>query len=427
MYAKRKQRDTLCKTIPCTIYSDRVLVEFIHKDNQINSVENFIRFLDRFEGKFLRAEKLDEKIREYFSDQRYRRFIMKTIKRFYNLKKPSPSNFGKINDTKSYTFEAIREEFYQWLNKNYNGFMPRNLRGKLLREFVNTRNLSLDILNKALSYIDTRGFIVHKVKEFALEDFVGLLNYHLITAIISKCNKLRILLEGMLGRIVKKFVYQAKKLHVLDFASITKENNKIKIEFDLPVYEYAGARISPKSSKLAYLIATLFDEKETNWVFNCYIQHGKSIVFRMRKSSPWLPIIKTPKDIQGWSNVLFDSALEENLFGELKKILDMYVVEREAEIIFLENKGLIVPDFTIRCGKKKIFVELIGYWRKTYLEKKKEKLGRVPKDIKLILFLTERNWFLLQTDFPKIKITNRGKIREKWAKTLKRMVDSICS
>ena len=427
MTKDRKLKGSICKTIPCEVYSDRIVVNFIYETNQIRSVENFIKFLDRYEGKFISFMEIEKSILDHFLDPRFTRFVLKTIKRFYNLNKPLPSNFelGTSNEFK--TFEDIRQKFYDWLNHRYHGFMLRHLRGEILREFTKVHNISLDLLNMAISYIDAQGFILQKAKEFTVEDFIGLLNYYLITGVVSKCSSLSIKLGGELGKVAKKLIYQAKKLGVLDFAALSKNKDGVRLDFELRVFEYAGTKIALNSNKLAYLIATLLSTKEADWVVDCRIHYGKDLLFLLRKRSPWLPTVRTPKEIEAWVSSPFDSALEENIFRELKRLLAEYVVERESDVIFLENGGVMIPDFTIFCGKKKIFVEVIGYWREKYLEKKREKLRNIPKDIKLILLLTERNWPLLETNLPKIKVTSKGSIEEKWSKILREIVDSVCS
>ncbi|HEX5959359.1 MAG TPA: DUF790 family protein, partial [Hyphomicrobiaceae bacterium] len=82
----------------------------------------------------------------------------------------------------------------------------------------------------------------------------------------------------------------------------------------------------------------------------------------------------------------FDSALESRLFAEfagLERASEAHGwrIEREPEPI-VAGETIYVPDFALTRGTRRIYLELAGYWRAEYRERKVRKLlalhGRMP-------------------------------------------------
>lgn len=80
----------------------------------------------------------------------------------------------------------------------------------------------------------------------------------------------------------------------------------------------------------------------------------------------------------------FDSKVEEMFFNKFSKKKRGWEIQREGDIIILED-SVFMPDFTFRSKDGKIVhMEIIGYWTPEYLEKKLSKIRRAGPD-RLIL------------------------------------------
>ncbi|MFI5272847.1 MAG: DUF790 family protein, partial [Ktedonobacterales bacterium] len=82
----------------------------------------------------------------------------------------------------------------------------------------------------------------------------------------------------------------------------------------------------------------------------------------------------------------FDSALEEHLYAALTSLerageAHGWHVEREPEPM-VEGETIYLPDFSLTRGAQRVYLELAGYWRPEYRERKVRKLlalrGRLP-------------------------------------------------
>ncbi|MBN1893553.1 DUF790 family protein [bacterium] len=80
----------------------------------------------------------------------------------------------------------------------------------------------------------------------------------------------------------------------------------------------------------------------------------------------------------------FDSRLEETFFNKFARKSRGWTIEREGDIIVLED-SVFIPDFTFRRNDgKKIHMEIVGYWTPEYLAKKMAKIRQAGSD-RLIL------------------------------------------
>ena len=65
-------------------------------------------------------------------------------------------------------------------------------------------------------------------------------------------------------------------------------------------------------------------------------------------------------------------------------------VRREPQAIILGDT-IFVPDFSVEYGDRKIFVEVVGYWRRSYLINKEIKIRRaIEKGIRIIIVVNKR-------------------------------------
>ena len=71
---------------------------------------------------------------------------------------------------------------------------------------------------------------------------------------------------------------------------------------------------------------------------------------------------------------IFDSAVEEKFAKRFEQAETGWNLIREPDPLVLSNGGAFIPDFMFEKYNKKIYLEIVGFWTKEYLDRKLQKL-----------------------------------------------------
>jgi uncharacterized protein len=89
----------------------------------------------------------------------------------------------------------------------------------------------------------------------------------------------------------------------------------------------------------------------------------------------------TEKEVEGSSpyndNYNFDSTVEEKFAKKFEQSETGWRLTREPDPLVLSNGGAFIPDFMFEKYDKKIYLEIVGFWTKEYLERKLQKLADI--------------------------------------------------
>ncbi|MBF6591258.1 MAG: DUF790 family protein, partial [Ktedonobacterales bacterium] len=85
----------------------------------------------------------------------------------------------------------------------------------------------------------------------------------------------------------------------------------------------------------------------------------------------------------------FDSSLEAHLFADFRALEAIgeahgWHMEREPEPL-LADGVILIPDFALTRGSRRVYLELVGYWRPGYRERKARKLATLRGRVDLVL------------------------------------------
>ncbi|MFX0117000.1 MAG: DUF790 family protein, partial [Candidatus Hodarchaeota archaeon] len=97
--------------------------------------------------------------------------------------------------------------------------------------------------------------------------------------------------------------------------------------------------------------------------------------------------------------VFFDSEVEKKLYFQLSG--GSWKIDREPFLHFEKESIFFLPDFRLDlCFKPvTVYIELVGYWTKEYLEKKMEKLNRLPSEFKNLILVADSALAFPETRF----------------------------
>jgi len=76
-------------------------------------------------------------------------------------------------------------------------------------------------------------------------------------------------------------------------------------------------------------------------------------------------------------SMLFDSKIEKIFLQKFELFKTGWTIEREPEPIITKQKTAFIPDFVLSKFDNRIFVEIIGFWTKEYLERKIAKIFEI--------------------------------------------------
>jgi predicted nuclease of restriction endonuclease-like RecB superfamily len=85
---------------------------------------------------------------------------------------------------------------------------------------------------------------------------------------------------------------------------------------------------------------------------------------------------------------LFDSSVEEKFASKFNSLNTGWVLRREPEPL-ISGKHVLIPDFSFEKYGYKIFMEIVGFWTKEYIERKLSKLASLSPDTEIIVALNE--------------------------------------
>lgn len=87
------------------------------------------------------------------------------------------------------------------------------------------------------------------------------------------------------------------------------------------------------------------------------------------------------------SGITFDSSVEEDLYRKLTLLAkdSGWLVIREPEPLVTSTGEIMIPDFAVISGSSKVFIEVVGFWTKEYINAKLRKLAGLRDPILLVV------------------------------------------
>lgn len=83
----------------------------------------------------------------------------------------------------------------------------------------------------------------------------------------------------------------------------------------------------------------------------------------------------------------FDSSVEEKFANRFEQSANGWKLVREPDPLVVSNGRAFVPDFMFQKYDKEVYLEIVGFWTKDYLERKIQKLFDIVSNKKIDLFI----------------------------------------
>jgi predicted nuclease of restriction endonuclease-like RecB superfamily len=254
------------------------------------------------------------------------------------------------------------------------------------------------------------------------EALVGWYNLSLMQTLLFNCTKLDFYISGGLNW--KRVLRSVKRLGLMYHLQQPRQQQENRIicslEGPLSLFKLTD-RYGTLLAKLLPSIVFSSDKKREGgsndgewhldaWIVRKTMDGRKIYEFKISKNEipelmtdpypSFRPSSITEKEVAGSSSLYndynnFDSAVEEKFAKRFEQAETGWRLTREPDPLVLSNGGAFIPDFMFEKYDKKIYLEIVGFWTKEYLERKLQKLADI---------------FIISADNRKKRNNNKDKI-----------------
>jgi uncharacterized protein len=236
------------------------------------------------------------------------------------------------------------------------------------------------------------------------EALVGWYNLSLMQTLLFNCTKLDFYISGGLNwKRVLRTVKRLGLMYYLQQPQQQQENRIIcSLEGPLSLFKLTD-RYGTLLAKLLPSIIFSSDKKRESsggdgewhldaWIVRKTMDGRKIYEFKISKNeipelmtdpySSFPPSSITQKEVAGSSSLyndynIFDSAVEEKFAKRFEQAETGWRLTREPDPLVLSNGGAFIPDFILEKYDKKVYLEIVGFWTKEYLDRKLQKLADI--------------------------------------------------
>lgn len=262
---------------------------------------------------------------------------------------------------------------------------------------------SADAVLKAMWSDSENNLILDHFQKIDPKTLVGWYNLSLMQTLLFNCTKLDFYISGGLNW--KHVLRSVKRLGLMYHLQQQQQKNQIlcSLEGPLSLFKLTD-RYGTSLAKLLPSIIFSSDMKEEGgsssgsgewnldaWIVRKTMDGRKMYEFKISKNEiPELltdPYFYFPPSIstvgKGAARSLpypynyFDSAVEEKFANRFEQAETGWKLIREPDPLVLSNGRAFIPDFLFEKYEKKVYLEIVGFWTKDYLEKKLQKLADI--------------------------------------------------
>jgi len=303
--------------------------------------------------------------------------------------------------------QRIRRDIFEESSKR--GFALTEMERREIADFVAAK-LCLPSHNAVLkimwSDLDDNLILTH-FDPISPEVLVGWYNLSLMQTLLFNCTKLDFYISGGLNW--KRVLRAVKRLGLMYHLQQPQEQHENKIicslEGPLSLFKLTDRYGTLLAKLLPTIIFSSDKKRETvngsgggEWYLDAWIvrktMDGRKI-YEFKISDKEIPELLTDpyaffpvgssldkEEVVRTSALyndqkIFDSTLEEKFAKRFEQAETGWRMIREPDPLVLSNGGAFIPDFMFEKYGKKIYLEIVGFWTKEYLERKMQKLADI--------------------------------------------------
>ncbi len=314
-------------------------------------------------------------------DNRVVRALLATLfNRFYSFSPQELSGLldgSQLNEIRRHgidSLEDFRLWYWQFIQTHYGGFIPREKRSEVFTEVAKTLNLPSNVIAPLLrAHRDEETRLQRNNSIPTAENAIGGYNYEILETLLYNSDTVTLSITGKsLGATARALLKYTKRYGVLvDLESIS---SGLRATIAGPRVFFG--RASSFGWNITQVISDLLQDSANLGIrleslsIDVILRDRKYEVTLGSESLPFLIPPTTTRSSEGF----LDSKVERQFYWSWQnnKFRGWDII-REPEAFIFGSK-LIIPDFALVRGEDRVLVEIIGYWRDEYTQKKRSQL-----------------------------------------------------
>jgi uncharacterized protein len=348
--------------------------------NNVRDVELASTMIDRFKSAVKNGETKGSiassvKELEYYYDYRL-------VRGFYSLLERQ-SVFKSKADYHGIDPILLRRKVFEESSKR--GFaLTEYERGRIMSDIAKAFNINSNMLEELLMSDMDDNLLIIELKPISVDKLIASYNLSLIQTLLFKCVTFECKVSsGVEWKYLLRDVKRLGLMYMLEYDdnnnnSSNKKVSNITCIVDGPLSIF---KMTEKyGTSIARLIPTIVNARE--WYIRAWIvrdsNRARSYEFTLSsKDNVMLDKSRDPStniyDYNGKSITIYDSSIEERFANTFINYDTGWRLVREPEPIVVSNKAFI-PDFAFEKGNIRVYLEIVGFWTKEYIERKLQKI-----------------------------------------------------
>ena len=267
-------------------------------------------------------------------------------------------------------------------------------RNKVIDRIASRMNVSAAYINQVMWNDLEENMILVGFNSIKQAELLGIYNLSILQTLLFNCTKLEFSVDG--GINWKRVLRDIKRLGLMYYLQ-QSERSELEISnadgsgllcsLDGPISLF---KLTDRyGTSIAKLLPSII--RSERWSIDAWIvrktMSGKKIYeFKMSFSeAPSLLLLPlTGKDLAA---PLFDSSVEEKFANKFEQSANGWKLIREPDPLIVSNGTAFIPDFMFQKYDKKIYLEIVGFWTKDYLQRKIQKLVDIVSSKEIDLFV----------------------------------------
>ena len=348
--------------------------------NNIRDAELASTMIDRFKSAVKNGETKGSiassvKELEYYYDYRLVRGFYALLERLSVFK--SKADYHGIDPI------LLRRKVFEESSKR--GFaLTEYERDRIISDIAKAFNINSNVLEELLMSDMDDNLIIIELKPISVDKLIASYNLSLIQTLLFKCVTFECKVSsGLEWKYLLRDVKRLGLMYMLEYddnnnssSSSSKKVSNITCIVDGPLSIF---KMTEKyGTSIARLIPTIVNAKE--WYIRAWIvrDSNRARSYEFTLSSTDNVMLDKSRDhstniYDGKSITIYDSSTEERFANTFINYDTGWRLIREPEPIIVSNKAFI-PDFAFEKGNIRVYLEIVGFWTKEYIEKKLQKI-----------------------------------------------------
>jgi predicted nuclease of restriction endonuclease-like RecB superfamily len=267
-------------------------------------------------------------------------------------------------------------------------------------------NLSTSYIRQVMWSDLEENMILEHFSPIRQDELLGIYNLSIMQTLLFNCTKLEFSVSG--GINWKRVLRDVKRLGLMynlqriernehdvsntDAASTLIHgcyNNKTEMvcSLDGPISLF---KLTDKyGTSIAKLLPSIISSERwslSSWIVRKTMSGKKIYEFKI-SSSEAPSLLIHPYTSKDRVTPYFDSSVEEKFANRFEQSANGWKLVREPDPLVVSNGRAFVPDFMFQKYDKEVYLEIVGFWTKDYLERKIQKLFDIVSNKKIDLFI----------------------------------------